>query len=284
MRSLFAVLAVVACVNAEIPVWYPDGECGQSKYEDAGEYDLPGAMIVGGIDARPHEFPWQISLWMTPTGSHSCGGEIIHPLWVMTAAHCVEGRDPSNLRVVIGEHDRSDDENENREVRDVELFFVHEQYGELTSYDADIALMKLTEPIEFNEDIQPVCAPETENNYDHYFSQISGWGSLMSGGPCCPNILMYTTVNITTNQYCDDIYSSYDITDNMICSSDNGDHTDRDSCQGDSGGPMTVKDSDGTFRVIGIVSWGIGCASGYPGVYTRVTPFNQWVLDKIEKN
>ena len=54
--------------------------------------------------------------------------------------------------------------------------------------------------------------------------------------------------------------------------------------QGDSGGPMSVKDADGTFRVIGIVSWGIGCASGYPGVYTRVTPFNQWVKDKIDKN
>jgi len=280
------VLSALFAVGLAAPPQWFDGSCGRSKYADAGNQPLPpGAFqqIVGGVEAKPFEFPWQASMRRKATNSHFCGGFIINDWWVMTASHCMSGETPAILSVVIGDHIRNDAGNTVRQTLNVAAIFMHEQYNSRTLVN-DIALVKLATPISFNEDIQPVCAPEPTDLHVYQRCICSGWGTLSSGGTCCPQTLMYVSMNITTNAYCDTAYPRDAITADMICATDNTGSRDRDSCQGDSGGPLVVQDADSTFRAVGIVSWGIGCASGYPGVYSRVAYFNDWVLNKLASN
>jgi secreted trypsin-like serine protease len=240
-------------------------------------------MIVGGQDARAYEFPWQVSVRRKSTNGHFCGGMIINERWILTAAHCMDGETPGIVSIVVGDWDRSAASTV-RQTLDVALIKMHENYNSRT-YVNDISLVKVTTDIVFSQDVQPVCAPDPDNNYVYYKSQCSGWGTVSSGGTCCPNILKYVTMNVTTNAYCQNAYGvRYSITADMICATDNTGSTSRDSCQGDSGGPLTIKEDDGTFRAVGVVSWGIGCASGYPGVYARAGYFTSWITDFITNN
>jgi len=274
--------AFVATSNAQIPSW-TSSQCGVSKYADAGDMFLPAGFIVGGQDARANEFPWQASIRRKATNSHFCGGSIIAERWILTAAHCMDGETAALVSVVVGDHVRNAASSV-RQTLDVASFRLHESYNSRTSAN-DVALIKTTTDIAFSADVAPVCAPDTSNDYVYYKSQCSGWGSLVSGGTCCPQTLQYVTLNVTTNTFCNNAYPGRNqISDDMICASDNSGGTSRDSCQGDSGGPLTIKEADGTFRVVGVVSWGIGCASGYPGVYARVPVFNSWISNWIANN
>jgi len=201
----------------------------------------------------------------------------------MTASHCMSGETPAILSVVIGEHTRNDASNQVRQSLNVDRIIMHEAYNSRTLVN-DIALVKVSTPISFTKDIQPICAPEPTDLHVYQKCVCSGWGTLSSGGACCPQTLMYVSMNITTNAYCDAAYPRDNITPDMICATDNTGSRDRDSCQGDSGGPLAVQNGDGSFTAVGIVSWGIGCASGYPGVYARVAYFNNWILDKLNNN
>jgi secreted trypsin-like serine protease len=282
MLSIFVLLSVVSVAFGAAPIWAPNG-CGQSKYDDAGSMDLPSGYIVGGQQARVYEFPWQASIRRKSTDSHFCGGIVLNERWVLTAAHCMDGETPALVSIVVGDWQRSASSTENpvRQHMNVESIIVHESYSSRTMQN-DISLVRLSSDIVFSEDLQPVCAPDPDNLYTYAKSVCSGWGTLRSGGVCCPDILQYVTLNITTNQFCNDEYGIANrIYDDMICASDNIGGIERDSCQGDSGGPLVVQGSDGRFSVVGIVSWGIGCASGYPGVYARVGYFVDWINGNI---
>lgn len=284
--SLVVVSALLAVGFAVPPIWYPGGDCGASKYSDAGsqplQYNRAGS-IVGGVEARAYEFPWQASLRRKATNSHFCGGFIINDWWIMTASHCVSGETPAILSVVVGEHTRSDGTSSVRQTLNVETIIMHENYNSRTFVN-DIALIKLATPITFNVDVQPVCAPEPTDLHVYQRSVCSGWGTVTSGGTCCPQTLRYVSLNVTTNAFCTNVYPRDQITADMICASDNSGGNERDSCQGDSGGPLVVKNDNGRFVAVGIVSWGIGCASGYPGVYARVAYQNDWILNKLATN
>merc|ERR1712037_894730 len=102
---------------------------------------------------------------------------------------------------------------------------------------------------------------------------VTGWGTLSSGGSQ-PTVLQEVDVTVTTNTACKNAYGSSMITANMICAADSG----KDSCQGDSGGPM-IAPENGRQALIGVVSWGYGCAmEAYPGVYARVTEKMDWIV------
>lgn len=284
MIRILLLSSFVAACFAVPPIWFEDGPCGDSKYEDAGEMFLPpGSKIVGGIAARPHEFPWQASIRRRSSNGHFCGGFIINRFWIMTAAHCMIGETPAITIAVIGDHIRNEADNPSRQSRDLSQIHIHPLYDDDT-FEYDIALIKTVDPIFFHNDLQPICAPDASSDYAYQKSVCSGWGTLSPGGACCPQTLQYVSMNITTNAYCDAQYPFYTVYDDMICATDNTGSRERDSCQGDSGGPLAVKNADGTFTVIGIVSWGIGCASGYPGVYARVSYYQDWIMDTIQNN
>jgi len=144
--------------------------------------------------------------------------------------------------------------------------------------------MKLSEKIQFTENIQPVCAPDSDETYSWQKAVVSGWGDTTSGGNSS-NVLLYVALNVTTLEHCRERFRSlpgFHITEDLCCATDNlGDKT-RDACQGDSGGPMAVKLADGSVTLVGLTSSGYKCAAGYPGVYAEVSHVNDWITNKIK--
>merc|ERR1711942_206242 len=227
--------------------------------------------IVGGEEAEPHEFPWQVSLRRKSDNFHFCGGSVLDASTVITAAHCTVIWDsPDEVIIVAGEHNKVVDEG-TEQTRDVTKLLVHESYGTPKSYQNDIALWSLAEPLEINDVVAPVPLPESMQESTSTCT-VTGWGTLSSGGTT-PDVLMKVDVPVVSDSTCKLEYP-FSIADSMICAGERG----KDSCQGDSGGPMICRNSDGSGYLGGIVSWGRGCAGLFsPGVYTEVSYFVDWI-------
>ena len=143
--------------------------------------------------------------------------------------------------------------------------------------DYDYALIQLSgdskfRPIDLNR--VEIAIPTGQDQYNVW---TSGWGTTSEGSYTLPKILNKVEIPLVTTEACNaaDVYSG-DITDRMICAGlkDGG----KDSCQGDSGGPLFVKQTSGDFTLIGIVSWGEGCARPNKyGVYTKVNVMTNWI-------
>ena len=229
--------------------------------------------IVGGNVATPFSIPWQIGLVNTGSRRPFCGGTLISPIHVLTAAHCTEGQAASNLQVIVGEHDLNSDTD--GVAHDVACKSDHSQYNSQT-YDYDYSVLTLSKPVDIvdaTSNARAACLPATADDYATDTLTVSGWGALASGGSF-PTVLHHVQVPAVTNQQCMTSYGS-SITDRMLCAGQpNGGI---DSCQGDSGGPLTAEEN-GRTTVVGVVSWGIGCAqAGYYGVYARVTTVLDWI-------
>ena len=137
----------------------------------------------------------------------------------------------------------------------------------------DIALLKIGVPLSFDDFVQPIALP-SQGQASSGDALITGWGDTIEGDPNPPPVVLQkVTIPIVTDDECRAAYGESDILDSMICAGVEAGGV--DSCQGDSGGPMVC---DGGSYLCGIVSWGYGCARpGYPGVYTEVSYFVDWV-------
>jgi secreted trypsin-like serine protease len=209
----------------------------------------------------------------------SCGASFLGDKWVLTAAHCVDSADASQFKMNVGEYDLSDGA---ENAIDIANIFIHPFY-ESGEFDNDIALVELVS----SEDAPAIQIAESEVT-DQYATEkstatVAGWGGRVgygSGeGPTSdfPDILHQVDLQLMTNEQCIDILDGDDslVTGNMICAAipEGG----KGSCQGDSGGPLVINTGSG-IKQVGIVSWGIGCAAaGLPGVYTRVSKYNEWM-------
>ncbi|XP_034101912.1 trypsin-1 [Drosophila albomicans] len=229
--------------------------------------------IVGGQETEVHEYPWMAMLmWF---GSFYCGASLVNDQYAVTAAHCVNGFYHRLITVRLLEHNRQDS-NVKIVDRRVSRVLVHPNYSTV-NFDSDIALIRFNEPVRLGIDMHPVCLPTPTETYAGQTAVVTGWGALSEGGPVS-DTLQEVEVPVLSQQECrDSNYGSSKITDNMICAGyveEGG----KDSCQGDSGGPMHVISGEQTYQLAGIVSWGEGCAKpGSPGVYTRVSNFNEWI-------
>jgi len=225
--------------------------------------------IVGGEEAIPHSWPWQVSL-RNPSYWHFCGGTIISKRWVVTAAHCVPDGDASGLTVMVGDHDQDESDGETR--LDVKRIIVHENYN-TQNMQNDIALIELDEDVPWGQYVAPACLPSTNVAVDQE-CVVTGWGETEGTGDSTK--LQQVKVPVLSNSECQSSYGSYITNVNVCAGYDEGG---KDSCQGDSGGPMVCRPT-GVYVLHGVVSWGAGCAdAGYPGVYARVSELVGWIQE-----
>ncbi|MDP9191338.1 MAG: serine protease [Acidobacteriota bacterium] len=235
--------------------------------------------IIGGQPATEGQFPWQVALISAgyqPQDGQFCGGSVIAPDWVVTAAHCVTGGTrAADVEVFIG----SIDLRTGGQLHGVTSIFPHERFDSVT-FDNDIALLRLSTPVAAGVVIgvvqpseEPTLLPTGRN------VRVSGWGRIAQGGPTSAT-LRFANVPTVDRVTCNhpDSYGGA-ITTNMLCAG--LEQGGVDSCQGDSGGPL-VTPSGMTFRLGGIVSWGDGCAEPKKyGVYTRIANYVSWIGSKM---
>ncbi|KAK7882579.1 hypothetical protein WMY93_028753 [Mugilogobius chulae] len=244
---------------------------------DCGDTD-PAGRVVGGTDTDIQFWPWQVSLQQS--GQHTCGGALVTPEWVVTAAHCFTGskKEISRWKVVYGQTYQT-----SLGGSSVDRILINGKYdGSTNNYD--IAMIKLYSPISVGETSRPVCLPPKAlglKNGEEMF--VTGWGYLEENGHVS-NRLQKAMVPLIDQTQCSDrtVYGSA-ITKQMLCAGlmEGG----VDACQGDSGGPLVHLSDSSKYNLIGVVSWGVGCGRrGKPGVYSNVEEMMDWINTVIEKN
>jgi len=254
-----AVLAGIACINA-----------------DCGRPEVQGSRVIAGQPAARGAWPWQILMFYD--GNMGCGGTLIAPNWVITAAHCVYGKEwyPRRFTVRVGEHDFNRVEGSEVD-HQVERVFRHPNYNPRT-FENDIAIFKLARPVKYNRFVKPACLPSGVVSVGSS-CYITGWGKIHHPGQMY-HLLQQAVLKVPSNQVCDAKNwrgIGIHVRPSMICGGDGG-RTRVGGCHGDSGGPF-VCNIGGRWELHGSVSHGSSDCQSYKSytVFSRTSYLLGWV-------
>lgn len=266
--------------------------------KDCGISD-PDTHMTGFVnEAREGQFPWLVSFQIKGKAkpSHFCMGSFISDKWILSAAHCFAPKsvrtflDGDLIRLVAGSTDAYSPKNANLTIKRI---FYHSQFDQNSPIGFDVSLIELSEKVEFKKSfdgelpyMNAVCLPRQGKEFAKGQAvKIAGWGDTESKDPNSkPDKLLTTDLLISDNAECAKIFAKkmekvkrqYAQFKDFLCASYKGR---RDACQGDSGGSM-LEYADGKAVAVGVVSYGLGCATpGVPGVYERVSSLIPWIKD-----
>uniref|UniRef100_A0A670ZB65 Plasminogen activator n=1 Tax=Pseudonaja textilis TaxID=8673 RepID=A0A670ZB65_PSETE len=263
--------------HCDVPVC---STCGLRKHKVAE------IQIKGGAYSYIESHPWQAGIFVKNRGleGYHCGGILINSCWVLSAAHCFpKGFHPRRLKVVLGRTFRVKS-SATEQIFQVERYITHEKYDPRT-LDNDIALLKLKHPFENcvteTDSVHPVCLPKAGLQLPDWTEcEVSGYGKHEMSSPFHSERLKEGHVRLYPDSSCTPArLANRTVTENMLCAGDTRQL--HDACKGDSGGPLVCL-NDGRMRLIGIISWGVGCGTkNTPGVYTRVVRYLNWIQENI---
>jgi secreted trypsin-like serine protease len=253
----------------------------QIRYLKKNTLKLDGDIqprIIGGTPVPEGRYPYIAALFQRDPKNGAmvqvCGGSLISPSVVLTAAHCSDSIDLA----IIGLLDLTKFEGVNYEYHEIsaDQKVMHPSYDPRTQ-DGDFLLVFLNN----SSQATPVMLNSISSvPTDGQQLTVIGWGVDQTGSPT--NLAEETVVRAVPNSECNVRYffDASSVTKTQLCASGGSTH---DSCQGDSGGPLIVKgDNADTDLLLGLVSWGSDCADlFYPGVYARVSSAANWIHAKV---
>ncbi|NXI38009.1 PRS57 protease, partial [Galbula dea] len=232
-----------------------------------------GSWIIGGKEAAPHSWPFIASIQLD--SQHDCGGFLVHPDWVVTAAHCLLDGNSIRVRVVLGAHDVEKHE-KSQQVFNVVESITHPHFNPDTM-DNDIRLIRLHRPATLNRYVKLAHLPSLHATLDPGTScYVAGWGDTSNQGDQ-PAVLMETSTTIVNWKVCQTLWRGT-LSANMMCGANHRTLL-QGVCTGDSGGPLMCQS-----KVYGIVSSsGKRCGDRrYPDIYTKISNYIDWVQRTVK--
>ncbi|KAF5272058.1 hypothetical protein FQR65_LT05040 [Abscondita terminalis] len=222
--------------------------------------------LVGGLEAYDRQFPYQASL-RNNLLVHVCGGSIVKSSWVVTAARCVSRASPSNMFVVVGTNYLTP----SGSTFAITRFVIHPQYDDNTLKN-NIALVRTRDRL-LNAPYTAVVPLNIDVTIPGTIGVTSGWGKTSTSAPSFSTSLRYANVSAISLNECRTALPQYSIDNNELCALTRG----VGGCDGDNGNPLVYN-----HMLIGVLSWGIPCATGKPDVYVNASAYVCWIANTTD--
>jgi secreted trypsin-like serine protease len=249
------------------------------------EMHAQNAKIIGGTEAEQGQFPWMACMYLL--GEPACGGVLVHPEWVLTAAHCLLDENLEIFSMRINSIDAYGDLNPNGgAARDIAEVHIHPEYNfdELIGQHVDLALFRLSEPV---NGIPPIALPtglDISTLYESWSPvHVAGWGLVVEeGNNTIPDTLQWVTSNVYDFDMCETAVGN-NITDDFFCIGYTEGQTPSGAATGDSGGPAWIYDKEDQAVLTGIVHGALWDYTGLdePGVFVKVAHQLDWINSVI---